>query len=129
MKCRLLVEREVLEFHPETGKTFAPQCLVDQCVRRDGRLFAPAGTVIDDPDCFWIVLNGQAEPVDDECIARTEHALKNSAEMKVAAKELALGILPEDRPKFRAGEILGYNADGSYIPGPNWKPVTTEDEE
>lgn len=122
MKCKLLIEREVIEFHPGTNTPHAPPQLVAQCVRRDGRLFAPAGTIIDDPQCFWIVLLGQADPADDECREKTKLTAEKQLEMKQATKELALGIHPEDRAKFRAGEIEGYKPDGSYIPGPNWKP-------
>jgi len=32
---------------------------------------------------------------------------------------LARGIDPDDRERFKRGELLGYNADGSEILGPN----------
>lgn len=132
MKCKLLSEKEVLEFHPGTDTPFAPPELVNQCVRRGKLLFAPAGTIIDDPECWRIVLLGQAEAVDDDCKAATAQTIAQRASALKAAKRLAAGILPGDAAKFDAGEILGYAADGTYIRGPNWKepkPAATEDDD
>lgn len=127
MQAKLTVEREVLEFHPGTKRPHAPPELVAQCVRRGAFLFAPVGTLIDDPDCWRIVLMGQAEPADDECREQCQQTPEQHAAAVQAFKEMP--ILPKDRPKFRAGEILGYAADGSYIPGPNWTPATAKQED
>lgn len=130
MKCKLRVEREILEFHPGTTTPFAPPGLVEQCQRRGGRLFAPAGAIIDDPDCWRIVLMGQADAADDECASKTGQTPEQRAATLQAAARLAAGILPEDFAKFDAGEILGYDGAGNYVKGPNWKqPVDDEEDE
>lgn len=121
MKCRLLLEREVLEFHPGTKEKLAPDEYVAQCVRRDGRLFAPAGAIVDGPDCFWIVLMGQAEPADDECAERCKQTIEERAAALKAAARLNAGIAPEDFKLFDDGVIVGYDAAGAYRPGPNWE--------
>lgn len=129
MKCTLLVEREVLEFHPGTTTPFAPAEYVAKCIRRDGHLFAPAGTVVDDPQCFWLVRMGQAEPADEECAQACGMNAEQMAAAVKAWKRTTLGIHPEDFAKFDNGEILGYDASGKYIPGPNWVEAKNEDED
>jgi len=120
MKARLLDEREIQEFFPGTMRPLAPPELVKQCVRRNGRLYAPAGTVIDDPQCFFIVLLGQAEAFDEECALRTNCPPDVLEERLHAARRLAAGIEHEDFALFDAGYISGYDAAGKYRPGPNW---------
>lgn len=120
MKARLLIEREIHE-------PSAPPELVEQCQRRGKLLFAPAGTVIDHPDSFWIVKMGQAEPADEECAAKVEMPAEKFAELQHAARRLAAGIAKEDYALFDAGIIAGYEADGeTYKPGPNWEQYQTQ---
>jgi hypothetical protein len=122
MKCTLLTEKEIYE------PAATPE-LIASCERRGTHLFAPAGTVLDHPECWRIVQMGQAEPADDEC---REKAGMNAEQMEAAqkaAKRLAAGIDSEDYTKFDAGEILGYNADGSFKPGPNRKEPAAADED
>lgn len=120
MKARLLAEKEVLEFRPGTTEPLAPPALVQQCVRRDGRLYAPAGTILDDPECYWIVLMGQAEAWDDECAARTKCSPQQLEARLHAARRLAAGIEQEDFPLYDAGYIAGYDEKGDFLPGPKW---------
>lgn len=122
MKCTLLYEKEVMP-------TGAPVALLAQCIHRDGHTFAPVGTLIDDPDCWMIVLMGQAEPADDECREKSGQTPEKRAAALHAARRLAHAIDPEDYAKFDAGIIAGYNADGSYKPGPNWVPQSLDDED
>ncbi len=122
MKCKLIVEKEIYE-------PTAPTELKRQCVRRSDQLFAPAGTIIDDPNCFWIVRMGQAEAADPECAKAAGQTPEQFAAAVHAAKRLAAGIAPEDFAKFDGGEITGYDADGNYVKGPNWVEATSENEE
>lgn len=122
MKAKLLVDRDVMEFHPGTSLKLAPDSLVSQCRREGKRLIAPAGTVIEDAECWRIVQMGQAEAADDECAAAVGMTPEALATAQRAAKRLAAGIIPQDFEKFDAGQIAGYNADGSYKPGPNATP-------
>jgi hypothetical protein len=124
MKCMLIAEKEIYE-------PGAPRELVSQCERRGKHLFAPAGTLLDDPNCWLIVKMGQAIPADDECREKVDMTAEQMDAAQKAARRLAAGIAPEDYAKFDEGQIVGYNADGSYKPGPNWKQpaAANEDEE
>lgn len=133
MKCKLTREREISR---EAGPS---EELLAQCIKRDGRLYAPIGTIIDHPDAHFLVKNCDAEPCDDECAAaseRTPEQLKPMTawiasndgfqEVSIPAIEwsrlrLERGIHPDDFAMYAAGEILGYTANGDYVPGPNWK--------
>ncbi len=130
MKCKLLIEREVMEFQPGTTLRMAPPALVAQCERRGKALIAPIGTIVDDPECWRIVLMGQAEAADDECRAMTKQTDEERAMTLHAASRLAAGIIPDDFELFDSGVILGYNADGSYKPGPHWdqRPAAKKDD-
>jgi len=96
---------------------------------RDGRRWFPVGAIMEDPRAVNHVILGNAVPADEEC----EIAANMTPEkMKTAqaAQEMALkGIEPEDRQRYRNGEILGYDEDGNDIPGPNWiEPDDTDDD-
>lgn len=120
MQARLLYEKEVLEVDPTTKKPHAPASLVKQCVRRGKHLFAPVGTLLDDPNCYHIVLMGQAEAVDEECKERTACTPEEHAARLHAGRRLMAGIEKDDYELFDKGAITGYDADGRYVPGPNW---------
>lgn len=122
MQCTLLRELEVYEPN-------APADLVARCVRRGVGLFAPVGTLLDDPDCWRIVLMGQADAADDECRERTVQTPEQREATLQAAKRLAAGIHPDDFAAFDAGEMTGYHANGTPIPGPNAKHVEEDEEE
>ncbi len=81
----------------------------------------PAGTVIDNPDAWKLVLMGVAVPEDEEC---KERAGLNAAELAVrqaAQERVRLGIAPGDYQAFDDGLMVGYNPDdGSWKPGPNY---------
>lgn len=116
MQAKYLKEMEVI---PQG----APKALLDQCVERperSGRWFGPAGTLVDHPDCWRLVLMGVAEAADDECRAMTQQTADQLAQIQHAAARLSAGIAPEDFHLFDAKYIAGYNADGSYKPGENW---------
>lgn len=95
------------------------------------RAFWKVGAIIDMPDCWRAVAHGWAEPADDECAEAAGHMTREQLDAaQKAYTRINLGIHPEDYAAFDAGEILGYNPDGSYKPGPNWvEPVEDDDEE
>lgn len=133
MKCTLTIEREVTEFYPSAEGKPPVRCaspeLVAQCVRRGKLLFAPAGTIIDDPECWRLVLNGVAVAADDECRAMDTRNPEQVAAAQKAIKRLQLGIHPDDFRAYEAGEMIGYDKDGQPIPGPNAKEKTDDEEE
>jgi len=120
MKCELLHEMEVVE-------SIASEALLSQCVKRDGRTFAPIGTVLDDPDCWRIVAMGNARPADDECAETVIRTPVQQAKAEHAAERLSKGIHPDDFGRYDRGELLGYDANGNDIPGPN--AIAEADEE
>lgn len=121
MKCKTLKELEVFEAN-------APAQLVAQAERRGKSLWLPAGSTIDDPNCFYLVLMHVAEAADDECRQATIQTPEQRAAAERAQKRLSLGIHPDDAAAFDAGEFIGYDANGFKIPGPN-APKSNEDEE
>jgi len=91
--------------------------------RAGGVLFWLQGTVIEVEAraVQLLVGNGDAEPADEEAEAVVPKWRDNRDRVLLAREMLARGIDPDDRERFRRGEILGYNADGSEIPGPNYE--------
>lgn len=92
--------------------------------QRDGRWYWRVGAQIENPRAYLLCINGDADPADEECQERVEawrqrHGV--TRKMSISARErLARGIHPVDFDRYDAGEIIGYNADGSYKRGPNW---------
>lgn len=79
-----------------------------------------AGHVIDNPDAYLLVLQGAAEPADEECAAASSQTPEARAAAQAAYEMTRLGIVEEDRDAFRAGAMLGYDPSGDWIPGPNY---------
>lgn len=121
MKCTLKIECEI---SPD-----APPELAEQCETRNGVLFAPPGTLVDDSNCWRLVLQGIAEAADEDCRLWTVQTDEQRAAMQQAAKRLAAGIDPDDFAAFDAGEMIGYDGDGNVVPGPNAKVEPEDDEE
>ena len=82
--------------------------------------YFPAGTIYEHPNADGFVLQGMADPADDECAesAGLTEAQRKDLQHKYARQ--AAGILQEDWELFDAGVIVGYLPDGNYKPGPNW---------
>jgi hypothetical protein len=76
-----------------------------------------------------LVGNGDAEPADEEAEAACPKWQINRADVLLSREMLAKAIDPEDRERFRAGEILGYDENGNDIPGPNWVELDEDDTE
>lgn len=85
------------------------------------RRYWKAGSIVDHPRAYRLVQMGVAEPYDEECMraSRRTDAQLHNAQIHYEAAER--GISTEDMPRFLAGEMSGYNPDGSDIPGPNAK--------
>lgn len=85
----------------------------------------PAGTIIDHPLAFHLVRNGCADPHDQECHDKIFNELGYTAETLAKAKHAqertAAGIHPDDFAAFDSGKMIGYDADGNHIPGPNYR--------
>lgn len=79
------------------------------------------GTVMEGEDAVWACRVGIATPCDDECVAATGLTKDQLKQRQESYEMTSKGIhSPEDRELYRAGVILGYNKDSSYIHGPNW---------
>lgn len=77
-----------------------------------------------------LVENGDAEPADDEARAVCAGWEYRRDEVLLSRDMLGKCIEPEDRQRFRNGEILGYDDDGNDIPGPNYvEPEADESED
>lgn len=100
-------------------------------IRGKNTPFWKHGAVIDTDarGAALLVGNGDAEPADEEAEAVCSGWQKRRPEVLLSRDMLAKGIDPDDRDKFRRGEILGYDENGDYIPGPNWTDPEEEDDE
>ena len=93
----------------------------DELVQKeDGEWYWPEGTVEDHPRAYMLVRMGTAEPDDEECAQAARMTREQMERAQRHADALAKGIQPEDYGRYFAGELAGYNPDGSDIPGPNW---------
>jgi hypothetical protein len=103
----------------------------DDIVTINGAPFWKSGTVLDvnRRGAQLLVGNGDAEPADAEAEDACSGWKTNRDTVLLAREMLAKAIDPEDRDRFRNGEILGYDADGNDIPGPHWKDNEGEDDD
>jgi len=99
----------------EIYEPLAPAELVAQCERRGRALWAPVGSIIDDPDCWRLVMMGVAVPYDDECRDQTAQTPEQVAATQHAARRLSAGIDPADFARYDAGELLGYDKNGEDL--------------
>ena len=99
----------------EIYEPLAPAELVAQCERRGKALWAPVGSIIDDPDCWRLVMMGVAVPYDDECRDQTAQTPEQVAATQHAARRLSAGIDPADFARYDSGELLGYDAAGNDL--------------
>lgn len=122
MKIRLV--RDDLRVPPNANVS------TDSTVVKNGAVYWKLGSVLDVParGCELLVGNGDAEPADEDAEMVCKGWKDKRPEVLLSRAMLAAGIEPEDRELFRAGEILGYDETGNYIPGPNWSG-DAEDEE
>lgn len=117
MKARLL--REMVGRSASDPKC---ACQSDEPPKQNkkGQWVWPAGTVITHPDAYRLVQQGVAEPFDERCEQVSDRTPEQLANAQDAYEKVSKGIHPEDYDKYDAGQITGYNPDGSYIKGPNW---------
>jgi hypothetical protein len=87
----------------------------------------PVGTVIEHPDAYRLVRHGCAEPADEECEQAADMTPEALAKAQAAYPKIAAGIIPEDREAWDLGYMRGYNADGSWIPGPQFEEMQEEE--
>lgn len=78
------------------------------------------GTIMDSPDCFFLVRNGEAIPADEACAERAGMTPEQMQAAQHANRRTRAGIMPEDFSLYDAGIIAGYDGDGNFKPGPNW---------
>lgn len=122
MQAETIKELEIYE-------PLAPAELVAQCERRGKSLWAPIGTIIDDADCWRLVMMGVAVAYDDECRDKTAQTPEQLAATQHAARRLSAGIDPADFARYDSGELAGYDKNGADIPGPNGVSADADDEE
>ena len=77
------------------------------------------GVVLEHPESFRLVQMGIAIHADDECKDRANMNPEMIENAAFAYERLQRGIYIDDFDRYDRGELIGYNADGSDIPGPN----------
>lgn len=92
-------------------------------VRRNKSTYWKSGALIEanERECYLLVFNGDAEPADELSESICTGWRINREAVLLAREMLAKGIDPDDREKYKRGEILGYDEYGDYIPGPNYE--------
>ena len=113
----------------EIHEPLAPAALVAQCERRGKALWAPIGTIIDDPDCWRLVMMGVAVPYDDECRDKTAQTPEQVAATQHAARRLSAGIDPADFARYDSGELAGYDKNGADVLAAGAIAVDEEDDD
>jgi hypothetical protein len=103
-----------------------PQVITDE----RGLKWWPVGAIVDvDASGKYLVDNGDAEPADDEMESLCAGWKLRRDDVLLSREMLAKCIDPEDRQRFRNGEILGYDDDGNDIPGPNYVARDDDDDQ
>lgn len=102
----------------------------DQIDRSSGRPNWKIGAIVevDRRGAQLLVGNGDCEPADAEAEEACKGWTIRRADVLLSREMLAKAIEPEDRDRFRRGEILGYDADGKDVPGPNWVDPDEDDD-
>ncbi len=85
----------------------------------NGKRICKAGTTINQPDSYRLVQMGVAMPADEECEKAANRTPEQLKAAQYAAERLARGIDHDDFDKYDRGIMIGYDADGNDIPGPN----------
>jgi hypothetical protein len=103
----------------------------DQIDRSSGQPYWKLGAVVevDRRGAQLLVGNGDCEPADAEAEEACKGWTSRRADVLLSREMLARAIDPEDRERFRSGEILGYDENGNDIPGPNWVEPDDDDTE
>jgi hypothetical protein len=120
MRCRLLRELEQSPALPQDWQYFEQHGHFEML---------PAGTVINNPSAFQLVRLGVAVADDEQCERAHGMNQQQLDAARHAAERVGLGIHPDDYPAYEAGQMRGYNPDGSWIPGPNFSDESEDSEE
>lgn len=129
MKAKFI--RDDMQVTP--GADVPARLTVERKVMQNGQYqmvrFWKKGAVWEHPDVYWQVRQGTAIPVDEECrdaAGMSEEAMQRA---QAAYERTNRGIHPDDYAKYEAGEIAGYDGNGDYIPGPNAKTFSDDDDD
>lgn len=122
MKCKII--RDDIEVAPDAPHEVVKEQAVLKTIFRNHRhvqrLHWKHGAVLEHPQAFWLVRQGIAIPADEECAEKAGRTADQMAAAQKAYERVSKGIHPEDFSLFDGGVILGYDAEGNYLPGPNW---------
>ena len=129
MKCKI-IRNDIEVSEPDLTDEMKPHvCTRD--IMRNGEiqpvLFWKLGAILEHPESYMLVRQGCAVPADDDCAKRAARSPEQQAAAQYAYERLSRGIHPEDFERYDAGYIVGYTPDGSYLPGPNWDQMPSEE--
>jgi hypothetical protein len=82
----------------------------------------PVGTIIDHPLAYVHLMDGSAEPADEEAEKYRLTPERQQQALHIRERTQA-GIHPDDFADYEAGIMIGYDPDGEPIPGPNAIPI------
>jgi len=92
----------------------------DRLILINGVKHFPAGSIIDHPDAYMLVKMGTAKPADAECTAAAGMTSEQQAVAQRMQVLVAKGIHPDDYQAYFDGQMIGYDANGDWLPGPNY---------
>ena len=81
----------------------------------------PKGTVREGPFAVMHCRQGFCDPADDECAQALGFTEEQMAAARHRYQRIVDGIQPEDFDQYDAGVMVGYDAMGNWIPGPNFE--------
>lgn len=128
MKCRFSIDVPV---NPATMRESERAKVKFRLVRMRGKVngrttvknvpdpYFPAGTIYEDDNAAFFVMQGMADPADEECSVACG---MNADEIAVAKRALFKmeNILAQDWLLFDNDVITGYDETGNYVRGPKW---------
>ena len=129
MKCKFIVEDAEYDGPDEAHLDKTHEVEVVKNNRKVKVRMFKKGAVLEHPESFRLVQMGKAIPADDECKDRANMSPVMIENAKFAYERLQRGIVFDDFERYGRGELIGYNADGSDIPGPNAATFDDDDDE
>lgn len=126
MRCQFIREMEI---NINRARDDLKAAAVARTVHGVVRYFVPDGTYYTSPKAWFFVQQGCAVPADNECAIAANRTDDEMAAAQHSMDRLKAHIDPEDFDKYDRGEITGYEMDGSYKKGPNWKEPEPDPEE
>lgn len=105
---------------PDDMKDFVQTREVFESGRTQKKTYWRSDVVFEGPWGPFLVQHGMAEPADEECEIACYRTPAERLAAQRAYERTKRGIHPDDFEAFDKGYMLGYQPDGSWLPGPKY---------